>query len=159
MCPWKSKRNVKNLWIWRTFDFPRRAALGRKTEESASHHVNGNVFALILRGSAAKKWFWMLLGFKNQCPEIWNILFEDFRNDIFFRAVKISKGPWNFDCILRAFDIYRKMALAIILVSHIKLSLEKGKRCQKHMDLKNLRFSPKGSPRNKDGEECFAPCQ
>ena len=51
------------------------------------------------------------------------------------------------------------MALAIILVSHIKLSLEKGKRCQKHMDLKNLRFSPKGSPRKKDGGECFAPCQ
>ena len=35
--------------------FPEGAALGKKTEESASHHVTGNVFALILRGSATTK--------------------------------------------------------------------------------------------------------
>ena len=51
------------------------------------------------------------------------------------------------------------MACSIILVPHVKCSLEIEKKCQKPMDLKNLRFSPKGSPRKKDGGECFAPCQ
>ena len=159
MCSCKSKRNVKNLWIWTTFDFPRRAALGRKTEESASHHVNGNVFALILRGSAMKKWFWMPLGLKNRCPETWNIHLENFQHDIFSRAVKISRGPWNLECILRTFEIYRKMALATVLVPQVNVSLEIEKKCQKPMDLKNLRFSPKGSPRKKDGGKCFATSQ
>ena len=51
------------------------------------------------------------------------------------------------------------MALATVLVPQINLSLEIEQKCQKPMDLKNLRFPPKGSPRKKDGGECFAPCQ
>ena len=51
------------------------------------------------------------------------------------------------------------MYLPTILVPHIKVSLEIEKKCQKPMDLKNLRYSSKGSPRNEDGGECFAPCQ
>ena len=51
------------------------------------------------------------------------------------------------------------MALAIVLVPQVNMSLEIEKKCQKPMDLKNLRFSPKGTPRKKDGGECFAPCQ
>ena len=51
------------------------------------------------------------------------------------------------------------MALAIVLVPQVNVSLEIEKKCQKPMDLKNLRFSPKGTHRKKDGGECFAPCQ
>ena len=51
------------------------------------------------------------------------------------------------------------MALATVLVPQVNVSLEIEKKCPKPMDLKNLRFSPKGSPRKKDGGECFAPCQ
>ena len=50
------------------------------------------------------------------------------------------------------------MALATVLVPQVNVSLEIEKKCQKPMDLK-LRFSPKGSPRKKNGGECFAPCQ
>ena len=50
------------------------------------------------------------------------------------------------------------MACSIILVPHVKCSLEIEKKYQKPMDLKNLRSSPKGSPRKEDGGECFAPC-
>ena len=48
------------------------------------------------------------------------------------------------------------MALAIVLVPQVNVSLEIEKKCQKPMDLKNLRFSPKGTPRKKDGGEYFA---
>ena len=51
------------------------------------------------------------------------------------------------------------MALATVLVPEMNVSFKIEKKCQKPMDLKNLRFSPKGSPRKKDGGECFAPCQ
>ena len=51
------------------------------------------------------------------------------------------------------------MALATVLVPQVNVFLEIEKKCQKPMDLKNLRFSPKGSPRKEDGGECFAPCQ
>ena len=50
------------------------------------------------------------------------------------------------------------MALATVLVPQVNVFLEIEKKCQKLMDLKNLRFSPKGSPRKEDEGECFAPC-
>ena len=99
----------------------------------------------------------MPLGFKNQWFRPWTIHFQNYHPNIFSQAVKISKGAWHFDYILRTFEIYRKMACSIILVLHVKWSLEIEKKCQKPMDLKNLRFSPKGNPRKEHGGECFAP--
>ena len=115
--------------------------------------------SLILRGSAAKNWFWMPTGARIQRFLAANENFQKIDLNIFALGQRLSEGIRGFGDCSGEFEIYLKMHLKVICRSlqiH-RTMIPKTSTIPKF--LKILWFSPTGSSEKENEGECFAPCQ
>ena len=115
--------------------------------------------SLILRGSAAKNWFWMPTGVKIRRFAAANENFWKFDLNIFALGQRLSEGIRGFGNCSGEFEIYLKMHLKVICRSLQIHRTMIPKTSKKNEFLKILWFPPKGSSEKENEGECLAPCQ